>query len=93
MLQKVLDWARGTVAEESGWPVCPVHDVRMELFKTVGRPAYFTDQETGSYTLLYRCPLDDCDEQSTRRRLRTQIPVPGERTERPSWAKRNRQDI
>jgi hypothetical protein len=89
VLQKVLDWARGEVAEDINWPVCPVHGERMELFKTVGAPTRFTDQETGSYTLLFRCPVPGCDEQQTRQRLRTQIPVPGERTVRPSWAKRD----
>lgn len=93
MLQKVLDWARGTVAEEAGWPMCPLHDVRMELFKKVGDPTRFTAQETERYTLLFRCPNEDCDEQQTRTRLRSQIPVPGENPERPSWAKRNRQSI
>lgn len=89
MLQRVLDWARGTIAEDTNWPECPLHGVRMELFKTVGAPTRFTDQETGSYTLLFRCTEPGCDEQQTRQRLRTQIPVPGERTARPSWAKRD----
>lgn len=73
--------------------MCPNHDTPMELFKTVGRPARFTDQETGSYTLIYRCPIEGCDEQATRERLRTQIPVPGEGTPRPSWAKRGPRDM
>lgn len=90
MLQKVLDWARGEVAEETDWPVCPLHNERMELFKTVGTPTRFTDQETPRYTLLYRCIHRDCDEQATRDRLRYQIPVPGENTRRPSWAERDR---
>jgi hypothetical protein len=90
VLQKVLDWARGEVAEETDWPVCPLHDERMELFKTVGTPTRFTDQETTRYTLLYRCPVPGCDEQATRDRLRTQVPVPGEKTKRPSWAQRDR---
>lgn len=89
MLQKVLDWARGEVAENTEWPVCPVHETRMELFKTVGTPARFTDQETTGYTLIFRCPEPGCDEQATRNRLRTQAPVPGENTKRPSWAKRD----
>jgi hypothetical protein len=89
VLQKVLDWARGEIAVETSWPVCPVHDTQMELFKTLGTPTRFTDQETVSYTLLYRCTEPGCDEQATRNRVRTQVPVPGERTKRPSWAKRD----
>ena len=82
VLQRVLDWARGEVAEQTDWPVCPLHDEPMELFKTV-------DQETPLYTLIYRCPREDCDEQATREKIRTQIPVPGEKPRRPSWAKRD----
>lgn len=93
MLQKVLDWVRGETAHESEWPECPLHGVQMEMFKKVGQPTNLTEQETETYTLLYRCPLDGCDEQATRRRIRSQIPVPGEQTPRPSWAERDRKTL
>ncbi len=93
MLQKVLGWVRGEVADDSHWPECPRHEVRMELFKTVGRPARFLDQETETYTLLFRCPVEACDEQATRSRARTQIPVPGERPLRPPWAERDQKSL
>jgi hypothetical protein len=93
LLQKVMGWVRGEVADESEWPMCPRHDVRMEMFKKVGQPTRFMDQETETYTLLFRCPVEGCDEQATRRRARTQIPVPGERPERPSWAERDQKSL
>lgn len=93
MLQKVLSWARGEVADQSEWPMCPRHDVRMDLFKKVGKPTRFTDQETETYTLIFRCPVAGCDETATRTRLRTQVPVPGEQTDRPSWAERDRPTV
>lgn len=89
VLQKVFDWVRGDFSQPEEWPICPVHHEPMELFRTVGTPTRFTDQESVQYTLLYRCPVDLCDEAQERVRLRSQIPVPEENPKRPSWAKRD----
>lgn len=89
VLQKVLDWVRGDFSQPEEWPICPVHHEPMELFRTVGTPTRFTDQESVQYTLLYRCPVELCDETQERVRLRSQIPVPEENPQRPSWAKRD----
>ncbi len=93
MLQKVLDWVRGEVANDTDWPMCPRHDTRLKLVKKIGQPARFMDQETETYTLMFHCPVEECDEQATRQRVRTQIPVPGEQPQRPPWAERDRRSL
>ncbi len=93
MLTRMMQWARGEEPPQDDQPVCRRHGVPMELFKKVGKPAHFTDQETETYTLLYRCTVPECDESAERRRIRNQIPVPGERTQRPPWASRDRKGI
>ncbi|HUG15050.1 MAG TPA: hypothetical protein VMM78_08525 [Thermomicrobiales bacterium] len=89
MLARMVDWLRG-VQSPQGDPVCRMHGVPMELHKKVGRPARFQEQQTASYTLLYRCVVPGCNETDTRTRVRNQIPAPGETTERPIWASRDR---
>lgn len=89
VLQSILDWIRGTAPENEEWPVCPVHYQPMELIRTLGTAARYSDQESVPYTLLYRCAVEGCDEQATRDRLRTQVPVPGTSTKRPAWAERD----
>jgi hypothetical protein len=86
VLEKLLAWVRGDEQPQDDVPICPRHDVPMELFKKVGKPARFSDQETETYQLIFRCNVPGCDESATRRRIRTQIPAPGETTERPDWA-------
>jgi hypothetical protein len=93
MIAKLMQWMRGDEADQDEIPVCRMHNVPMELFKKVGKPVRFSDQETETYYLLFRCPVQGCDESAERRRIRTQIPVPGERTERPAWAVRDRKGL
>jgi hypothetical protein len=87
VLERFAAWLRGAELPQDDIPVCPLHDEPMQLFKKVGNPARFSDQETETYTLIFRCPVPGCDESATRRRVRTQIPAPGETTERPDWAR------
>jgi hypothetical protein len=93
MVARMMQWLRGEQPAQDDVPVCRIHGEPMELFKKVGNPARFTDQETATYTLLFRCVVPDCNETDTRRRIRTQIPVPGEITARPEWASRDRKGI
>ncbi len=93
MLQRVTRWIRGEEPSQDDHPVCGDHDVPMELFKKVGKPARFTDQQTEVYTMIYRCPVPGCAESAERRVVRNQIPVPGEITERPAWARRDRRSM
>lgn len=90
MIAKMTQWIRGDEPRQDDIPECRMHHVPMELFKKVGKPARYADQETETYYLLFRCTVQGCDESAERRRLRTQIPVPGERTDRPAWASRDR---
>jgi hypothetical protein len=84
---------KGVEPEQDDIPRCPTHGAQMLLHKKVGKPTRFTDQETSTYTLLFVCPVPGCGETAERRRIRTQIPVPGERTERPAWASRSRKSL
>jgi hypothetical protein len=89
VIQRVLAFLRGDDPPQTE-PACPNHGVQMELFKKVGKPARYNDQETETYDFLYRCPVPGCDESATRRRIRNQIPVPGETTARPAWTHRQK---
>jgi hypothetical protein len=93
MVAKLIQWIRGDEPPQDDVPVCPLHNVPMEMFKKVGKPARFSEQETEIYTLLFRCRAPGCGEHAERRRIRTQIPVPGERTPRPTWASRDRKGL
>lgn len=92
MVARMIDWLRGVQPPQDD-PVCRRHDVPMELHKKVGRPARFHEQQTESYTLLYRCVVPSCNETATRTRIRNQIPAPGELTERPTWASKDRKSF
>lgn len=86
MVQRLIRWVKGVEPEQDDIPRCHTHGELMVLFKKVGKPARFADQENETYYLLFQCPVAGCGESAERRRVRTQIPVPGERTERPGWA-------
>jgi hypothetical protein len=92
MLAKMIDWIRGVPAPQDE-PVCRAHGFPMELHKKVGKPTRYQDQQTASYTMLYRCVVPGCNETAERTRIRTQIPVPGELTDRPTWAERDRKAL
>jgi hypothetical protein len=92
-MNRFIQWMRGEEPPQDDVPMCDNHHVPMVLFKKVGKPTRFSDQETETYTLLYRCPVPGCDESAERRRIRNQIPVPGELTARPAYAARERRSI
>ena len=88
-----MQWIRGDVPPQDDVPVCPRHNIPMVLYKKLGKPTRFADQEYETYTLLFKCTVSECGESAERTRIRTQIPVPGERTERPAWASRDRKGL
>jgi hypothetical protein len=93
VVQRSVDWVLGREPSQDDVPICPDHDELMQLYKKVGKPARFSDQGSASYELLYRCPVPGCDNTATRRRVRNQIPVPGEVTPRPRWALRRNKSV
>lgn len=88
VLQRSVNWLLGRSAPKDETPTCPDHGEPMLLYKKVGKPARFSDQDVAEYDLLYRCPVPACDRTEVRHKVRTQIPVPGESTPRPRWAAR-----
>ena len=93
MVAKMIQWIRGDMPPQDDVPLCPDHKTEMELYKKLGKPARYTDQETQTYTLMFRCTIPGCGESAERTRVRNQIPVPGERTTRPPWASRDRKGL
>ena len=88
-VQKVLDIVLRRNRFEPEIPLCPDHKVSMRLRGKQGRPTRFTAQTEEEYTLIYFCPVEGCNQTEFRKRAKTQIPVPGEAPERPSFARRN----
>jgi len=86
-MPSLLDVILRRSVEEPYVPVCPDHKTEMQLRGRLGKPTRFTDQSEEEYTLIYFCPVDGCDQTATRVRVRTQIPVPGETPDRPSYSR------
>jgi len=83
----LLDKILGREANDPTIPDCPVHHVEMHLRGKQGRPTRFADQHEQEYTLIYFCPVSECNETATRIQKRTQIPVPGASPERPLFSR------
>lgn len=87
-MQQLLDVIFRRERVEPVIPVCPDHKVDMHLRGKQGRPARFTDQTEEEYTLIYYCPVPNCNHTATVQRAKSQIPVPGEAPDRPYFARR-----
>lgn len=74
--------------DEPEIPVCPDHRRQMRLRGKLGKPTRFFDQSESEYTLIYFCPEDSCNATDTRVKVRTQVPVPGESPNRPTFSGR-----
>lgn len=72
---------------EPAIPECPDHHTEMHLRGKLGRPTRFSDQTGSEYTLVYFCPVEECNETATREHVRTQIPVPGAAPARPIFSR------
>jgi hypothetical protein len=88
MVQRVLDVIFRRERPEPEIPVCPDHKVEMRLRGKQGRPTRFSEQTEEEYTLIYFCPVEDCNHTATVTRVKTQIPVPGEPPPRPPFGRR-----
>lgn len=93
VVQNAVNWLLGREREQDDIPLCPDHHEPMTLYKKVGKPARFSDQDSASYDVLFRCPIPGCDITASRQRVRSQIPVPGENTARPRWALRRHKSV
>ena len=88
MATRLLDVVfRRTVAPPAV-PSCPDHKIEMRLRGKMGRPARFSETTEEEYTLIYFCPVPDCNHTGERKQSRSQIAVPGEPQTRPSFARR-----
>lgn len=86
-MPSLLDVIFRRVVDEPKIPVCPDHRATMLLRGKQGKPTRFSDQSEEEYTLIYYCPVERCNQTDTRVRVRTQIPVPGESPERPTFSR------
>jgi hypothetical protein len=89
VVQRMFDVIFRRERHEPDIPVCPDHKVDMRLRGKQGRPSRFSDQTEEEYTLIYFCPIEGCNNTAEIVRAKSQIPVPGEAPERPSFARRN----
>jgi hypothetical protein len=87
-MPSLLDTLLGRNRNEPEIPDCPDHHVDMRLRGKLGRPTIFQEQTEGSYTFIYFCPVDGCNQTATRELRRTQIPVPGAAPKRPQFSRR-----
>ena len=87
-MNRVLDVILRRERREPEIPHCPEHGGEMRLRGKQGRPTRFSDQTEEEYTLIYFCPVEGCNETAHVKRVKTQIPVPGEPPERPAFSRR-----
>ncbi len=89
MASRLLDIVFRRSVPPPAVPSCPDHKVEMRLRGKMGRPARFAETTEEEYTLIYFCPVEGCSNTAQVKRVRTQIPVPGEPPERPAFARRS----
>lgn len=86
-MPSLIDVIFRRVPEQPDIPECPDHKVEMRLRGKQGKPTRFFEQSESEYTFIYYCPVEECNQTDTRVRVRTQVPVPGESPERPSFSR------
>ena len=59
----------------------------MQMRGKMGRPARFSDTTEEQYTVIYFCPVPECDHSAEVTRRRVQVAVPGEAPVRPVYAR------
>ena len=91
-MPNLFDMILGRKVDEERTAVCPSHDLEMDLRGKIGRPSRFAGTSEEDYTLIYYCPLPDCNETAERNVRRTQIPVPKRAPQRPDFSRSNDPD-
>lgn len=89
MVQRVLDWIFQRERVQPDVPMCPLHDVPMQMRGVMGSPAQWSYQTEETYRVIYFCPIPGCNETAEIVTARTQIPVPGASPRRPAYARRD----
>jgi hypothetical protein len=89
VVQRVLDWVFRRERPKPDIPLCPEHDVPMQMRGVVGTPARFSYQTEEVYTVIYFCPVPGCSETAEQTLAMTQIPVPGAAPRRPYYARQD----
>lgn len=87
-MQRVIDVIFRRERDVPAIPVCPDHGVEMRLRGKMGRPTRFETQSEEDYTLIYFCPVEQCNHTAMTNKVNTQIPVPGASPARPSYTRR-----
>lgn len=91
-MPNLFDLILGRKLDEAKTPVCPAHDLKMDLRGKIGRPTRFAGTSEEEYVLIYYCPLPDCNETGERNVRRTQIPAPELAPQRPDFSRSNDPD-
>lgn len=91
-MPSLLDIILGRKVDERKTPECPIHHLEMDLRGKIGRPSRFAGTSEEDYTLVYYCPVPDCNETGERTVRRTQIPVPHRSPRRPAFSRANGSD-
>lgn len=86
-MPSLIDVIFRRVPEQPDIPVCPDHKVEMRFRGQQAKPTRFFNQSESEYTLIYFCPVEECNNTDSRVRFRTQVPVPGESPERPTYSR------
>lgn len=87
VVQKALDVLLRRNRVTTSVPTCSQHKTEMRLRGKQGHPTRFANQTEEEYTLIYFCPVPQCNETAEVKRVRTQIPVAGESPVRPRYAR------
>ncbi len=89
-MPRIIDVVLRRTKPEPQIPRCSDHKIEMHLRGKQGRPTRFAAQSEEEYTLIYFCPVPNCNHTAETKKVATQIPVPGESPVRPSFARKGR---
>ncbi len=89
MVQRVLDWVFQRERVKPEVPLCPSHQMPMQMRGVMGSPAEWSYQTEETYRIIYYCPVPSCNETAEVLTSMTQIPVPGAAPRRPYFARRD----
>jgi hypothetical protein len=86
-MPSLLDVILRRNTEEKTPPECPDHHVEMRLRGKLGRPSRFEGMSEETYTQIFFCPVEGCNNTAERMVARRQVPVPGLPPKRPAYSR------